>query len=74
MNDLRLTGAIVLDGADSPIYHLISGVPHDEIRMGMRVKAKWKPREQWETSLENILYFEPTGEPDAPFDSYKEHL
>jgi uncharacterized OB-fold protein len=67
-------GAIVLDGADMPIYHLISGVPHDEIRMGMRVKAKWKPEDQWETSLENILYFEPTGEPDVPFDHYKEHL
>jgi uncharacterized OB-fold protein len=67
-------GAIVLDGADMPIYHLISGVPHDEIRMGMRVKAVWKPKDQWETSLENILYFEPTGEPDAEFDSYKEHL
>ena len=67
-------GAIVLDGADMPIYHLISGVPHDDIRMGMRVKAVWKPKEEWETSLENILYFEPTGEPDAEFDSYKEHL
>lgn len=67
-------GAIVLDGADMPIYHLISGVPYDQIRMGMRVKAKWKPKEEWETSLENILYFEPTGEPDAPFESYKEHL
>lgn len=67
-------GAIVLDGADVPIYHLISGVPYDEIRMGMRVQAKWKPEEQWQPSLENILYFEPTGEPDAPFESYEEHL
>ncbi len=67
-------GAILLDGADNPIYHLISGVPYDEIRMGMRVRAKWKPREEWVRSLENILYFEPTGEPDAPFESYKEHL
>jgi uncharacterized OB-fold protein len=67
-------GAIVLDGADLPLYHLISGVPHDDIRMGMRVKAKWKPKDEWETSLENILYFEPTGEPDAPFESYSEHL
>lgn len=67
-------GAIVLDGADIPVYHLISGVPYEEIRMGMRVKAKWKPREEWELSLENILYFEPTGEPDAPFESYKGHL
>jgi uncharacterized protein len=67
-------GAIVLDGADMPIYHLISGVPYEEIRMGMRVRAKWKPREEWVLSLENILYFEPTGEPDAPFESYAEHL
>jgi uncharacterized OB-fold protein len=67
-------GAIVLDGADMPIYHLISGVPYDEIRMGMRVKAKWKPKSEWVTSLENILYFEPTGEPDVPFESFKEHL
>lgn len=67
-------GAIVLDGADMPIYHLISGIPYDQIRMGMRVKAKWKPKEEWVTSLENILYFEPTGEPDVPFESYKEHL
>lgn len=67
-------GAIVLDGADMPIYHLVSGVPYEEIRMGMRVKAKWKPREEWTTSLENIEYFEPTGEPDAEFDSYKMHL
>ena len=67
-------GAIVLDGADLPIYHLISGVPHDQIRMGMRVKAKWKPKDEWETSLENILYFEPTGEDDVPFEQYAEHL
>ena len=67
-------GAILLDGSDLPIYHLISGVPYDQIRMGMRVKAKWKPSEEWGPSLENILYFEPTGEPDAPFDAYAEHL
>lgn len=67
-------GAIVLDGADLPIYHLIGNIPYDDVRMGMRVRAKWKPREEWETSLENVLYFEPTGEPDAPFESYSEHL
>lgn len=67
-------GAIVLDGADMPIYHLISGIPYDEVRMGMRVQAKWKPQDQWQPSLENILYFEPTGEPDVPFEKYKEHL
>ena len=67
-------GAIVLDGSDLPIYHLISGVPYEEIRMGMRVRAKWKPRDEWGPSLENVVYFEPTGEADAPFESYQEHL
>ncbi|MFO0692765.1 MAG: Zn-ribbon domain-containing OB-fold protein [Polyangiales bacterium] len=67
-------GAIVLDGADLPIYHLIGGIPYEEVRMGMRVKAKWKPRDQWGTTLENIECFEPTGEPDQPFETYSEHL
>lgn len=67
-------GAIVLDGADLPIYHLIGNIPYEEVRMGMRVKAKWKPRDQWQPSLESIEFFEPTGEPDAPFESYSEHL
>lgn len=67
-------GAIVLDGADMPIYHLIGNMAYEDVRMGMRVKAKWKPREEWAPTLESILYFEHTGEPDAPFDSYKEHL
>jgi hypothetical protein len=42
--------------------------------MGMRVKAVWKPRDQWTTSVANILYFQPSGEPDAPYESYKEHI
>lgn len=67
-------GAIVLDGADLPIYHLISGVPYDQVRMGMRVRAKWKPPKEREPSLESILYFEPTGEPDVPYERYAEHL
>ena len=46
----------------------------EEVRMGMRVKAVWEPREQWTYSLENIDHFEPTGEPDADYDTYKHHL
>ena len=34
--------------------------------MGMRVEAVWRPREEWEPGLQNIEYFRPTGEPDAP--------
>ncbi|ABL82235.1 MULTISPECIES: OB-fold nucleic acid binding domain-containing protein [unclassified Nocardioides] len=65
---------VLLDGADIAVLHLILGVPADEVRMGMRVKAVWKPEEEWTYSLENIDHFEPTGEPDADYDTYRQHL
>ncbi|MDQ4110141.1 MAG: OB-fold domain-containing protein [Actinomycetota bacterium] len=65
---------VLLDGADIALQHLILDIPADEVRMGMRVKAVWKPRDEWGTSIENISHFAPTGEPDADFDSYKHHL
>ena len=65
---------VLLDGADIAVLHLILGVPADEVRMGMRVKAVWKPKDEWTFSLENIDHFAPTGEPDAEYDTYKQHL
>ncbi|MDG2061532.1 MAG: Zn-ribbon domain-containing OB-fold protein [SAR86 cluster bacterium] len=60
---------IVLDGADLSFMHLISGIPHDQVTIGMRVKALWRPKNEWKPSLENIIYFEPTGEPDRDIDN-----
>lgn len=65
---------ILLDGADIAFLHLILDIPADEVRMGMRVKAVWKPREEWGTTIENISHFSPTGEPDADYESYRVHL
>ncbi|MEI5676285.1 MULTISPECIES: Zn-ribbon domain-containing OB-fold protein [unclassified Nocardioides] len=65
---------VLLDGADIAILHLILDIPADEVRMGMRVKAVWKPREEWGTTIENISHFSPTGDPDADYESYKQHL
>ena len=65
---------VLLDGADIPMLHLILGCPADQVRMGMRVAAVWRPAEQWGTTPENIEYFRPTGEPDAPYESYAHHL
>jgi uncharacterized OB-fold protein len=65
---------VLLDGADIGFLHLIQGVAADEVRMGMRVKAVWKPREEWGTTIENIVHFEPTGELDADFESFRAHL
>ena len=65
--------AILLDGADIPLLHLID-VPAGDARMGMRVRAEWVPPGERRPTLESITWFSPTAEPDAPFDSYKEHL
>lgn len=65
---------VLLDGADIPFLTLVSDVDAADVRMGMRVQAVWKPREEWTYGMENIEYFRPTGEPDADYDTYKHHL
>jgi len=65
---------VLLDGADIAFLHLILDIDAADVRMGMRVEAVWKPREEWTTNLDNIRYFRPTGEPDADYDTYKQHL
>jgi len=51
----------------------------------MRVKAVWKPHEEWGTvssppttpgsaHADTISHFTPTGEPDAPYESYGRHI
>lgn len=65
---------VLLDGADIPVLHLVLGCEASEVRMGMRVEAVWKPREEWGFGLENVDHFRPTGEPDADYETYKHHL
>jgi hypothetical protein len=69
-----VAASVLLDGADIAFGHLILGCEASEVRMGMRIKAVWKPRDQWGTTVENIDHFAPTGEPDAPYESFASHL
>lgn len=64
---------VLLDGADIPFLHLVTEIDASEVRMGMRVQAVWKPREEWDLGIDNISHFRPTGEPDADYDTYKHH-
>ncbi|MCV7134376.1 OB-fold domain-containing protein [Mycobacterium hodleri] len=64
---------VLLDGADIPFLHLVTEIDAADVRMGMRVEAVWKPREEWGLGIDNIDYFRPTGEPDADYDTYKHH-
>ena len=66
--------SVLLDGANIALFHLIQEVPAHEVRMGMRVEAVWAPPEELGPTLESVKYFRPTGEPDAPFEAYREYL
>jgi uncharacterized protein len=65
---------VLLDGSDIPFLHLVADIDAHEVRMGMRVEAVWRPRDEWGFGIDNIEYFRPTGEPDADYDTYKHHL
>jgi len=75
--DLELpyvASSVALDGADISIFALIRNVKPEEARMGMRVRAVWKPDGERTGSHEDILYFEPTGEPDVPVERFLHRL
>jgi uncharacterized protein len=71
-----IRASILLDGSDSPVTGVdIRDIPIDEFRVGMRLQAVWRRREErdlsgmdnrsqapWEGVIER---WEPTGEPDA---------
>jgi uncharacterized OB-fold protein len=67
-------GYVLLDGADIAMLVLVSGVPWDQVRMGMRVKAVWVPEAERTRSVRNLKWFTPTGEPDVPFETYEEYV
>jgi hypothetical protein len=60
---------ILLDGSDMPFIALLQECEPSEVRIGMRVEAVWRPREQWTRTFENIRYFRPSGEPDVPIEA-----
>jgi uncharacterized OB-fold protein len=66
--------AVLLDGANIPFNHIVQECALEDVRMGMRVQAVWAPKEELAPSMTSIRYFKPIPEPDASFDSYKEHL
>ena len=69
--------SVLLDGASSALGGArIGGIPVDQVRAGMRVRAVWKPKaERVGTVVDNwggravsscVAHWEPTGEPDVP--------
>jgi hypothetical protein len=69
-----VVASIALDGADISIHGLIQECRADEVRMGLRVEAVWKPDGERRGDHEDIEHFRPTGEPDAPLESFIHRL
>ena len=56
-----LVGVVDLDGADPHhgFMHYFGEMSKDEIKIGMKVKAVWKPENEREGSITDIKYFKP---------------
>jgi hypothetical protein len=65
---------VKLDGADITSMFLIKEVDPTEARLGMRVEPVWADKDTWTKNLANIAYYRPTGEPDAPYEDYKDYV
>jgi uncharacterized protein len=64
---------VVLDGASVGFIGLVQGIEPEACRLGLRVRAVWRPDAELGESANNIRWWEPTGEPDHVITSF-EHV
>lgn len=62
---------IVLDGASVGFLGLVAEIPPDDVRLGLRVHAVWRPDDELRETADNIHHWAPTGEPDVEITSYE---
>lgn len=65
---------ILIDGADTTMMALLQGIPHADVRLGLRVRAVWKDGDELPPSMANVKWFEPTGEPDCELAKVEAYL
>ncbi len=79
-----IRASVLLDGADQPLGQQdIRDIAPADFRMGLRVRAVFKPASErdygemdnrWGGGGEGVIErWEPTGEPDVPFEKIQEH-
>ena len=56
--------SVLLDGAGLAFFHVLRGCALEDVRIGMRVRARWAA--ELRPDVWSIECFEPTGEPDVP--------
>jgi len=50
---------IKIEGTDGGLIHKLEGVDPEEVKIGMKVEAVFKPKEKREGSINDIRYFKP---------------
>ena len=55
-------GIVQLDGADTGFVHMLGEVDPEQLKVGMKVKAVFKVREERRATILDIKYFRPLGE------------
>jgi acetyl-CoA C-acetyltransferase len=68
--EVNVFAVIAIDGAGEHmgLVHLLGEVAPDDVEIGMRVKAKWKPKNQRKGTVTDIVHFIPVAE-DADVDA-----
>lgn len=64
LTEPEIPAVIEIDGA-SPLHgimHKLGEVEPEQVKIGMRVQAVWKPAEQRQGAITDILYFKPLKE------------
>ena len=56
---------LVPDNSNISFIHLISECNNDDVHIGQRVTAVWKPEQEWGHAMDNISYFKPIDEADV---------
>jgi uncharacterized OB-fold protein len=64
LTDPQIPAVIDIDGASKGmgIMHMLGAVEPDDVKIGMRVQAVWKPADEREGAITDIMYFEPIQE------------
>jgi len=65
--------SVLLDGAGLAFFHVLRACPLEEVRIGMRVRARWAAEAELRPDVWSIECFEPTGEPDVPAERLREY-
>jgi len=65
---------ILIDGVDNTFMAMIQGLPFDQVRLGLRVRAVWQEDDALVTNMGSIKWFEPNGEPDVDLATVEAYL